>query len=590
MALPLPAPAEDGGTQVGTRVRLSQDMPITTARDLPILPPETNPNQPLDEIDDRTAVDPSPFRGGLAERATFEDAFFEEEEEEELETGIMRGLGKLPLPAPAESRVGPAPARPTLPGTRQRFERYPKRPVERHPKRPVARAPAVSKRPTFDSDDGMVGMVTPPPPQDDQSTAVATDPLAPLRGPLIGDRYRVVERVGQGGMGKVYKVTHAQLGKTFALKIISGNFSEESKARDLFYREARLASSLSHPNIASVVDFGEDPHHGAFMVMEFLEGEPLSRVLRREGKMGLRVACDVILQVAEALHYIHNKKIVHCDIKTENILLCEIPGTKRRQRQVKLLDFGLARSTSAARNTNSLSGTPHYVAPERIRGDEPSPSSDIYGLGILFYELVTGKVPWDGNVAQILCGHLELEPVPPSQLIEGGLDPAVEKLILHALAKSTEARHKDMAAFIYELRTVIDMLGFGHRKRGGGRKIVIAQAENKRDELARGVFDASRLPMALLNKSGLIVVANPAFAKFVMGVAVDVEGLNVRATPLANAWTTYENDLTYASGGHSLRRIVEVDVGPDETRRLLIWVDPGFNEDHVIFGVHPLDT
>jgi serine/threonine protein kinase len=594
VALPLPAPIEDGSTQVGTRVRLSQELPIAPPRDLPVLPAETSPRQPIDDLDERTAVDPPrhaapppipaaapPRPGANAERRTFDDAFFddsEEEEDEDLATGVVRGLGKLPLPAPSESRVGPPPARPTLPGTRRRVDRH-----------LDLRDAGKSTRPEIDSDHDIVAVATPPPPVDDQSTAVSSDPLAPLKGPLIGERYRVVERVGQGGMGKVFKVTHAQLGKTFALKIISGSFAEESKARDLFYREARLASSLSHPNIASVVDFGEDPHHGAFMVMEFLEGEPLSRVLRREGKMALRVACDVILQVAEALHYIHSKKIVHCDIKTENILLCEIPGTKRRQRQVKLLDFGLARSTSASRNTNSLSGTPHYVAPERIRGEEPSPASDIYGLGILFYELVTGKVPWDGNVAQILCGHLEHEPVPPSQLIEGGLDPAVETLILHALAKSTEERHKDMAAFIYELRTVIDMLGFGQRKRGG-RKIVIEKSENKRDELARGVFDASRLPMALLHRSGLIVVANVAFAKFVMGVAVDVEGLNVRATPLANAWSTYENDLAYAASGHALRRIVEVDVGPEETRRLLIWIDPGFSEEHVVFGVHPLDA
>ena len=546
-------------------------MPITTARELPVLPPETNTNQVVG-LEERTAVDPPRFgEAAIAERVTFDDAIMDDEEEEDIQTSIVHGLGKLPLPAPSESRVERTPVRPTLPGTRRRLERHPEH----------------TTPPTFDPNNDIVGVATPPPEMDDQSTAVASDPLAPLKGPLVGDRYRIVERVGQGGMGKVFKVTHAQLGKTFALKIISGNFAEESKARDLFYREARLASALSHPNIASVVDFGEDAHHGAFMVMEFLEGEPLAKALHREGKLALRVACDIMLQVAEAVHYVHGKKIVHCDIKTENILLCEIPGTKRRQRQVKLLDFGLARSTAASRNTNSLSGTPHYVAPERIRGEEPSPASDIYGLGILFYELLTGKVPWDGNVAQILCGHLELAPVPPSELIEGGLDPAVETLILHALAKTTAERHKDMAAFIYELRTVIDMLGYGQRKRG--RKIVIEKAESKRDELARGVFDASRMPMALLNKSGLIVVANVAFAKFVMGVAVDVEGLNVRATPLANAWVTFDNDLAYASRGHSLRRIVEVDVGPEETRRLLIWIDPGLTEEHVIFGVHPID-
>ncbi len=428
------------------------------------------------------------------------------------------------------------------------------------------------------------------PRSDDAATAVASNPLAALAGPLVGERYRVVERIGEGGMGKVYKVTHAQLGKTFALKIISESFADESKARDLFYREARLASSLSHPNIASVVDFGEDEKLGAFMVMEFVEGEPLSTVLRREERLSVRYACDILQQVAEALHYIHSNKIVHCDIKTENIIVCEIAGTKRTKKQVKLLDFGLARSTNASRNTSSLSGTPHYVAPERIRGEQASPSSDIYGLGILFYELLTGKVPWDGNVAAILAGHLEAKPTPPSTLIEGGLDPALEKLILHALGKRPEDRHKDAAAFIYELRTVMDMLGIGRRqRRTGARKVVIERTETKRDELARKVFDITRVPMALINTAGEILVANTAFAKFVMGVAVDTSGMTVQSTPLAAAWTSFEQDLARACAGQAVRRVVEVDVGTNDVRKLMMWLDPGMSEDNAVFGVHPLD-
>lgn len=574
---------------MGTRVRMSQELLYSTARDLPILPPEPNAEvTPLPGIDsdDRTAVDPPRSFGEPAvDRGAIFDDLGELEDDDASATDISEaGAVRLPLPAPStDSRI----ERMTLPGTRHRIARK----KERTPPEGVRITPEPDTVPTrrpppLRRHD--IPTPTPTPGVDDQATAVATDPLAPTKAPLVGGRYRIVQRVGEGGMGKVYKVTHAQLGKIFALKIISGSFASESKARDLFYREARLASSLSHPNITSVVDFGEDDQHGAFMVMEFLEGVPLNKLLRKEGRLGLRQACDIMLQVAEALHYIHGKKIVHCDIKTENILICEVPGTKRRQKQVKLLDFGLARSTTAVRQTGSLSGTPHYVAPERIRGDEPSPSSDIYGLGVLFYELVTGKVPWDGNVAQILCGHLELQPVHPSELIDGGLDPAVENLILRALAKDPAERHKDMAAFIYELRTVIDMLGFGRRKRGSGRKIVIERTENKRDELARAVFDASRLPLALLNSSGLITVANVAFAKFVMGVAVDVEGLRVQATPLANAWETFEKDLAYACAGHPVRRIVEVDVGPKDVKRLLIWLDPGFSEDHVIFGVHPL--
>jgi serine/threonine-protein kinase len=394
-------------------------------------------------------------------------------------------------------------------------------------------------------------------------------------------------------MGKVYKVTHAQLGKTFALKIITDRMADDDKIRELFYREARMASSLAHPNIASVVDFGEDKKRGAFMVMEFIEGEPLSKRLHREGRMSLRTASDIIRQAAEALDYIHSKGIVHCDIKTENILLVDSPvgGQRRNKIQVKLLDFGLARSTVADRNTSSLAGTPHYVAPERIRGAQAAPPSDIYGLGILFYELLTGKVPWDGTVDQILHGHLNLQPTSPSQLIEGGLDPAMENLVLRALAKTPDERHKDMAAFLYELQTVMDMLGYGRpgRRKRGAAKRVVNRPGNQRDELARALFDASRVPMALINREGIIQVANPAFAQFIMGVSVDVEGLNVQSTPLVAAWATFETDLARACAGTSMRRTIQVDTGSTRTRRLLMWLDPGINEDQAIFGVHPLE-
>jgi tRNA A-37 threonylcarbamoyl transferase component Bud32 len=418
---------------------------------------------------------------------------------------------------------------------------------------------------------------------------LATDgtqlPGTELRGPLVGGRYRVLERIGAGGMGKVFKVAHETLGKTFALKIIRDSMAGQNKARDLFYREARLASALSHPNIASVVDFGEDEKLGAFMVMEFLQGEPLSKLLKREKRLGLRQAIDIIQQVAEALHYIHSKGIVHCDIKTENILLTEVPDSKRRKLQVKLLDFGLARSTTTTRNTNSLAGTPHYVAPERIRGQKASPSSDIYGLGILFYELLTGRVPWDGSVDEILAGHLNQVPAPPSRLLEAGLDPAVEKLILHALAKTPEKRHKNIAAFLYELRTVMDMLGYGRRR--SARRVV--RPPNQRDEAARSLFDACRVPMALIDRAGTILVANAAFGQFVMGVTVDIEGRTVSGTPLARVWSTYAGDLARACAGTSLRRTVQIQLESGEIRRMMLWLDPGLNADQAIFGVHSLD-
>ena len=406
-------------------------------------------------------------------------------------------------------------------------------------------------------------------------------------GRLVAGRYQIVERIGVGGMGKVYKVSHAQLAKTFALKVIGENLADTEEARELFYREARLASAVNHPNITSVVDFGEDPDVGAFMVMELVEGEPVHKILRRETRLGVRLACEIILQVADALHYIHSQGIVHCDIKTENILVAEQAGTKRRQILVKLLDFGLARSLTGGRGSGPLSGTPHYVSPERIRGDAATPSSDLYALGILFYELLTGHVPWDGAVSTILAGHLDQQPTPPSQIVPG-LDPALETLILRAIAKSPADRHKDMAAFIYELRTSMDMMGFGQRRRGGGKRVIIERSKNERDALAARLVDGCRLPLSLISREGVILVANPACARFVMGVVVEIEGLPLVSTPLAGAWRSLEADLARAAASQPIRRILEIDVPNGPPQRLLVWLDPV--GDGILFGVQPLDS
>ncbi|HET7504232.1 MAG TPA: serine/threonine-protein kinase [Kofleriaceae bacterium] len=441
-----------------------------------------------------------------------------------------------------------------------------------------------------------------PPRATTASRAIANTPRPPPRSAqvrsetaqfssLIGGRYQILTRIGQGGMGKVYKVKHAHLSRTFALKIISNQVAETDEARELFYREARFASAMSHPNITSVVDFGEDEKVGMFMVMELVDGEALNKILFREKQLSSRKACDIVLQLAEALHYIHKQGVVHCDIKTENILILEEEHeVKRSKTVIKLLDFGLARSLTASRASTSLSGTPHYVAPERIRGEPASPASDVYGVGILLYELITGQVPWDGPVQKILAGHLEETPRSPSLMVDGGVDPALETLILHALAKRPADRHKDMAAFIYELRTVMDMMGFGRRSRQGpAKRVVIEQRmQNTRDELARIAFDACRLPLALLTPQGVIIAANPAFARFVMGVAVEVEGLPVRSTPLSTAWSTAEHDLARTLAGNPVRRIIEVDVAAGESRRLLLWLD-AVSRDHIVLGVQPLE-
>jgi tRNA A-37 threonylcarbamoyl transferase component Bud32 len=559
MPLPLPPPERDAdaGEEAVSRVRMSGYLPDPHGRELPRLPNPWGPALDEDESGEVALAALRDDRAGGEPTATVVSP-------PAIDRGDLQETIGGPTTIDPRFAAGPPVApRATLPGSRSKSGKI----------------------------SGGMGPLPPAiPPVPPRTPAPPPVPRLPGPGTQIAGRYQIVERIGQGGMGKVYKVIHAQLGKVFALKLIGEELAATPEARELFYREARLASSMSHPNIATVMDFGEDPQLGLFMVMELIEGEPLARLLHREKRLSVRQACEIIQQIAEALRYIHDNDVVHCDIKTENILITEMAGQKRRQLQAKLLDFGLARSLSTSRITSSLSGTPHYVAPERIRGEPPAPTSDIYGLGILFYELLTGKVPWDGHVAQILAGHLEQPPTPPSRLIEGGLDPAVENLILHALAKTPAERHKDMAAFVYELRTVMDMLGFGRRaRRGGPRRVVIERTTNERDAMIRGVFEGCRLPLALVARSGLIVVANPAFARFVMGADVEVEGLTVQSTPLVGAWDAFEHDLARAIGGHGVRRILEVDLPSGAVRRLLLWLDPGAG-DHAILGVQPLDV
>lgn len=438
--------------------------------------------------------------------------------------------------------------------------------------------------PDLPTQDGLAAVAAPAAQPRQRAPMIAANTA--VREQIIAGRYRVIERIGQGGMGKVYRVAHMELGKIFALKIICSKM-EANEARDMFYHEAKLASRLSHPNVASVVDFGEDDAIGLYMVMEFCEGVPLMKLLYREKRLGARLACEIAQHMAEALRYIHDNDIVHCDIKTENVLVNLPSGTstKRRGPDVKLLDFGLARTLSL-RNT-SLSGTPHYLAPERIRGEPASPGSDVYSLGILLYELITGRVPWDGQTQHILDGHLHSQPTPPAQFVPD-LDPALERLIMHALEKNPARRHADMSAFLYELHAVMEMME-NEKRRSPATKIVVQRQPSEREAAVESAFAGCRLPLAVLTADGTIVAANVAFAKFVTGTPNPVEGMSTHGTALAHAWNTLPGDIAKCLTGTPVRRSSNVQVADGTSRRLLLFLDRA-DEQHVIVGVHPMDA
>jgi serine/threonine protein kinase len=394
----------------------------------------------------------------------------------------------------------------------------------------------------------------------------------------VGGRYTLDGRLGEGGMGCVYRARHLQLGKAFALKIISPAFADDGAARARFNEEAKLASEISHPNIVSVVDFGEDEKFGAYMVMELVEGAPL--VAAGTVPMSVRKACDVLSQIGDALDHIHKRGIVHGDVKADNILLSPEPAGMRRRQIARLLDFGLARRSGGVRDEDLVSGSPHYLAPERALGKPPTVATDVYALGVLGYLLVTGTLPFDGNVVEILMRHVQEPPEPPSVRLGQPVDPALEALIVRALAKDPARRHADASAFRYELNTVMEMLELVKRRRSSGAipKIAEPPPPSQREVAIATAFERSRMPQALVSTEGIITFHNRAFAKLMGSAAVarGVDGQNLAETALGAAVTNLMHDIRGVHVDNKPReRRALVERGPDRPPlELIVWITP----------------
>lgn len=269
-------------------------------------------------------------------------------------------------------------------------------------------------------------------------------PALEAPGRLVAGRYRLSRVLATGGMGQVWRGFDERAELPVAVKVLRPEYAAEPAFVERFRAEARTAGRIDHPNVATVVDYGEQsgPHGeptGAYLVMELVEGEPLSAILRREGPLGAEQLLSLLAQAGAGLQAAHDAGVVHRDVKPANLLMTT-DGT------VKITDFGIARAAGALAltRTGTVLGTAHYLSPEQVQGRSASPASDLYALGVVAFECLAGHRPYEADSPlEVALAH-QRDPVPP---LPPSVHPALARLVTRALAKDPAARHRSAGAF-----------------------------------------------------------------------------------------------------------------------------------------------
>lgn len=256
-------------------------------------------------------------------------------------------------------------------------------------------------------------------------------------GMLLNNRYQLLERLGAGGMSDVYRARDLMLERSVAIKVLHENYSNDTAFQQRFRQEARAAANLSHPNIVTVHDFGLD-HGQLFIVMEHIPGKDLKTILRQRGRYSVEEAIPLMVQACAGIGYAHRAGLVHCDIKPHNMIVTT-------DGRLKVTDFGIARALSTIlpdERADVVWGSPQYFAPEQAVGEPPSPASDVYSLGVVMYEVLTGALPFAAPTSEELARmHLESPPIPPSEYVPD-IPSALEQIVLKVLAKEPAARYR----------------------------------------------------------------------------------------------------------------------------------------------------
>ena len=271
-----------------------------------------------------------------------------------------------------------------------------------------------------------------------------------IKGQKINDRYQIIKTIGEGGMANVYLAYDTILDRNVALKVLRGDLSNDEKFVRRFQREALSASSLSHPNIVEMYDVGEDDGQ-YYIVMEYVEGKTLKQLVKRRGGLTLNEVIDIMLQLTDGIAHAHDSYIIHRDIKPQNIMIME-------NGLVKITDFGIAMALNSTQltQTNSVMGSVHYLPPEQANGKGTSVKCDIYSLGILMFELLTGSIPFKGeNAVEIALKQMK-EPLPDVTLINPEIPQSIENVLLKSTAKNPKNRYNDAREMHHDIETALD--------------------------------------------------------------------------------------------------------------------------------------
>ena len=397
------------------------------------------------------------------------------------------------------------------------------------------------------------------------------------KGQKINDRYEIIKSIGEGGMANVYLAYDTILDRNVAIKVLRGDLANDEKFVRRFQREALSASSLSHPNIVAMYDVGEDDGL-YYIVMEYVEGKTLKQLLKKRGSLTLSETIDIMLQLTDGMAHAHDSYIVHRDLKPQNIMIQD-------DGQIKITDFGIAMALNSTQltQTNSVMGSVHYLPPEQAAGKGTTIKSDIYSMGIIFYELLTGELPFKGDSAVEIALKQMKEPLPDVHKLNNDIPQSIENIILKSTAKNPKNRYDDAKSMHNDLLTALN------DDRINEEPYVYPYPENEVDEttkimepisdsnegIATPITDektkkSNKLIIALSIIAGVIVIA--LLAVFFIIPAVTAEK-DVKV-PDVSGMTVSKAEDTLEDAGLTVNSKIEEVSSEDVKKNRIIRTDP----------------